>query len=151
MAAAREAAARELNEAMRLATRAGDLDEANKIKRALDDLAQDTPAPAAGPGAAPGSARGPVGRWDMRYSNGVRRDYEIRPDGTVAWSSSNRAGKGKVERIENGWLVADDGDGNAERLTLAGDRLFIEHFHPAARYPKQGTDILAVGEREASR
>jgi hypothetical protein len=138
---AREMASRELTDAMRAATKAGDLDEANKIKQALSDLAGGAPGP--------GSGRGLVGRWDAKYTNGYRRDYEIRPDGAIAWSeAAGPSGRGKIRREEGGaWLIPDDGAGNAERWTLVGDRVFIEHFHPSARYPKDGANHMAVAAR----
>src|SRR5687767_14264488 len=75
MTVAREAAVKELVDAMRAATRAGDLDEANKIKAAIAELNEDAPL----------ASQGPLGRWVVRYSNGVVRETDIRPDGTVVW------------------------------------------------------------------
>ena len=140
MGVARDAAAKELGEAMRAATKAGDLDEANRIKQALEELTAELPPP--------GSGRGLVGRWEVRYSNGVRRAYEVKPDGAVTWTGGgSRGGRGTLRRAEGGWLLPEDGDGNAERWTLSGERLFVEHFHPKQRYPKEPADVLAVGEK----
>jgi hypothetical protein len=129
---------------MRAATRAGDLDEANRIKAAIDELNE------ASEGA--GGGRDPVGRWDIHYSNGVDRTYEIRPDGSVAWTDGDgHRGQGRLQRLDGGWLMAEDSKGNAERIAVAGDRLYIEHFHPASRYPNERTRTMAVGTRSAKR
>jgi hypothetical protein len=84
----------------------------------------------------------------VRYTNGYRREYEVLPDGTAAWTIPTRSGRGKLQRDEGGaWLIANDGDGNVERWTLAGDRLFVEHFSPGTRYPKEPANFMAVGSR----
>ena len=61
----------------------------------------------------------------------------------------NRGGQGRLQRIEGGWLLPDDGSGNAERIAVTGHRLYLEHFHPASRYPNEITRIRAVGTRSA--
>ena len=139
---ARETAVKEFNDALRAATRAGDLDEANRVKAAIAELNEDAPV----------ANQGPLGRWVVRYSNGVTRETEIRPDGTVAWVDGDRKrGQGRLQRIGGGWLLPDDGNGNAERMVVTADRLYVEHFHPASHYPKEGTRTFAVGTRSPGR
>ena len=138
MSVAREAAVKELTDAMRGAIRAGDLEEANRINAAVAQLNEDAPV----------ADQGPLGRWVVRYSNGVIRETEIKPDGTLAWADGDgKRGRGHLQRIRDGWLLPSDGDGNAERIVVAADRLYVEHFHPAAHDPQEPTRTFAVGTR----
>jgi hypothetical protein len=51
-------------------------------------------------------------------------------------------------RVEDGkLLLAVTGERKVERLTLAGDRLFIEHFDPAARLADDAPTTLGIGRR----
>ena len=140
IATASETAIKELTEAMKTATRAADLEEANRISAAIDELKVSDPSPASAPSI--------VGGWRVTYTTGNVRQYRIDPDGSLSWTSDAVQGvvHGRVQRAGKEVLI-DDGKGAVERLTLAGERLFVEHFFPAERFPNNPPRIMAVGTR----
>ena len=136
--AARKVAESELADAMKAATRHGDLDEANRIKAAVGRLKPNA--------AVTGSTR-LLGAWQVRYANGIERTYEVRNDGTATWTEAGRAAVvGRFKQVEPE-IVYDENKLAVERWTVVGDRLFIEHFNPASGYPKARPLTLGVATR----
>jgi hypothetical protein len=130
---ARELAVKELTDAMKAATRAGDLNEANEINAAIAALN------AAAQGGADG---GLVGTWDVLYSNGHRRTYKLFPDGTVEWVGTRRTAKA-FQR--GGDLLLEIESGKLERLSAWNGRLVLEHYYPATHYPNDPPDQIGFG------
>jgi hypothetical protein len=145
--AARKAAAAELTTAMKAATRAANLDEANRIKAAIDGLKSDEPAAAAASPAKSRGGSGLVGAWQVVYIGGNQHVHEFREDGTVVNTFVDQAKwTAKVER--DGDHVIAKYPQFTERYTVAGDRLFVEQFSPGSLYPNLPPSVMAVGARE---
>ena len=146
---ARKAAAAELANAMKAATRAANLDEANRIKAAIDGLKGDPAGPPAkgAKAAGGGGGVGLGGKWNSVYIGPENRHvHEFREDGTVRNEFVGRAEwTAKLERDDDGNIIARFPD-FLERYTLAGGRLFVEQFHPG-RYPDQHPAYVAIGVR----
>lgn len=79
----------------------------------------------------------------VTYQGGGARKYWFDPDGSVEQLPEGI--RGKMRREKDDWII-DFGDGKLERLTFAGNRFFIEHWDPAARFTDQPPNTMAVGE-----
>lgn len=143
VAEARRALVKDLERVLKDTTRAGDLAEANRIDAALR-------AAKAGGTRPPGQPLF-LGRWRLRYNNGIDWRYRFLPDGTVERHRADgqplRSGRWTAEA---GHAVVKAGD-DLEHLTPAGDRLLIEHWNPAARHPREFPTVLGIAERIAER
>lgn len=144
---ARKTATAELEVAMKAATRAANLDEANRIKAAIDAMRDDA---AGQSGRAPRAVAGLSGSWQTVYVGPENRHvHEFRDDGTVR---NTFVGHGewtaKLERDAAGNTVARYPQ-FIERYTVAGGRLYVEQFNPA-RYPDAAPGFVAIGVRDES-
>jgi hypothetical protein len=136
---ARDAARKDLSDALRAATKAGDFDEGSRIKDALKQLD--------GLEVARPSRNEIIGRWKVAYTNGHRATVDIGKDGTITWSGGGRLTRGKVHRVGTDILAKEDVNDVVERLTLSGDRLLFEHFRPGSKYSDDNADIMGVAAR----
>lgn len=138
---ARDVATRELGEAIKVATRAGDLNAANEIQAEIGALATAEP---------PAHVEVPtnlVGSWDVLYTNGYRRTYRMYADGTVEWVGEKGRDKVKAYR-QDGDLLLEIERGKLERLTPAADgRLFVEHWNPGALFPDHPPAPIGIATR----
>jgi len=81
------------------------------------------------------------GRWVVTYTNRTQHTREIRENELVN------------HRDE---LVEDNGDililfpNVIERITLVGDKLFVEHFNPSSTYPNGIPAVMGVGRKTNS-
>ncbi len=67
-----------------------------------------------------------VGRWHIRYTNGVVRRYVLREDGRVSFGSKE---SGRLV-IDHGEVIFQLNDGELERLTLSNGKLSVQAFYP---------------------
>ena len=142
--AAKEAATGELGEALKAATRAADLDEANRIKATIEQIAGDDTQVGGEPlGARAGKS--PKGTWEARFLNGNRHVYEFDGRGGLRSSLDGRVWKGRVRREGRDLVCVFDGDDALQRFSFAGDRIFVEYFRPADRYPRETATDIATG------
>ena len=84
-----------------------------------------------------------IGTWRVTYTNNAVRTYEVGSDDTVRFMEENL--QARVQRGEEVLLQFDDG--KLERWTLAGTRLFVEHWNPASKYPQQPPTVIGIGVR----
>ncbi len=141
---AKKGAATELAVALKAATRAANLEEANRIKAMIEGLDDEV---GLGNGSAPDVRAGkfPHGTWEVTYLNGNRHLYGFDGRGSVRCSLSGRViHSGKLRREDHDLIATFDGD-IIERFSFAGDRLFVEHFRPANRYPDASASDIATG------
>jgi hypothetical protein len=105
-------------------------------------LALALPAGAYAPAPVP---RLPVGRWTVRFANGVVQTCEVREDGTASVREPRRSSAGKAE-ARGGAIVITFRDDRLERWTVRGKRVVVEHWFPASQYPS-GPRVLGVATR----
>jgi hypothetical protein len=123
----------ELKDALKESTKAGSLDEALKIRSAIEYLEKKEPLP--GPATRPAAAgKFPTGKWNMVKAGGVYGTYSFRADGTVEWIERDRKAVGKMS-VKDGLVVITYPDDRIERLTPSGSRLVVEHWFPSSGYP----------------
>jgi hypothetical protein len=93
----------------------------------------------------PAAGRIPVGRWKVVFTNGVVETCTIQKDGKASVVEPKRSSGGKVS-LEGGAAVLVFTDDRVERWTLVGRRMEVEHWFPAARFPK-GAPVRGRAER----
>lgn len=130
--------------ALERATKARQIDVAKTLMAELDGL---------GAGALPvfgaGGGDAVPGTWSIKYHpNGVRRTYVVKPNGDVSCTEGTSAFTGKIKK-EGADLLLDFNDGKLERLTFAGNRVFVEHYDPKGSFPQLAQ--VAIGESAAGR
>jgi hypothetical protein len=81
------------------------------------------------------------GFWQVEYSNGTTRTYQIANTGAVRFIEEDRAGR--IYLYGNDHLL-EFGDGKVERLTLQ-PTIKLEHFNPKSRYPLGSPTETGVG------
>jgi hypothetical protein len=91
------------------------------------------------------SRRLPVGRWTVKFANGVIETCEVRSDRTAAVSEPRRSSPGKAV-ARGGAVVITFDDDRVERWTARGNRMVVEHWFPASRYPS-GPRVLGLATR----
>jgi hypothetical protein len=138
----RKALVEDLEAVMKEATRAGDLDEALKLRAALESLRKEETAASR---RREGSACLPVGRWSVDFTNGVSEACEIRKEGTASVVEPQRTSGGRVEARDNSVLIVYDDD-RLERWTPAGNGMIVEHWFPIARFPS-ASPVLGFARR----
>ena len=84
-----------------------------------------------------------AGTWRVTYTNNAVRTYEVGSDDTVRFLEENR--HARVQRGEE--VLLRFADGKIERWTLAGRRLFVEHWDPASKYPQRPPSVIGSGVR----
>lgn len=152
--AAMRAYTADLSALIKNAVRTADLERANEAKATHDRVNDELKALRDGqdpheqtPARLKTSPKMPIGIWDVKYASGAHRIYRIKSDGSVAELTPPVEESGRL-RVENGeLLLAVSGERKVERLTLAGDRLFIEHFDPATRLADDEPTTIGIGRR----
>jgi hypothetical protein len=91
------------------------------------------------------SRRLPVGRWTVRFANGVVETCEIRSDRTAAVKEPLRSSPGKAE-ARGGTVVITFDDDRLERWTARGSQMVVEHWFPASQYPS-GPKVMGLATR----
>jgi serine/threonine protein kinase len=104
---------------------------------------------------------GPYGRfkghWRLRYTNNVIREYVIDDQGNVQQvvEASIQAPQNQLKAPRPGKLskrgndvVLDFSDNTFERLTVKGSELHLDHYNPAALYPKGRASLTAIGVKK---
>lgn len=133
-----------LETALERATKARQLDAAKALMTEIEGL---------GAGALPvfgaGGGDAVPGTWLVKYHpNGVRRTYVVKPSGDVSCTEGTSTFTGKIKKDGAG-LLLDFNDGKLERLTFAGNRVFVEHYDPKGSFPQLAQ--VAIGESAAGR
>ena len=72
----------------------------------------------------------PVGHWQVTFANGVVETCEIRADGSVSVSQPQRQSMGKAQVVDGKFIEIRYHDDRAERWTLRGNTIAVEHWHP---------------------
>lgn len=111
-----------LKASLQLALKGGNLEESNRIDAEMKAVAESAGKPKEDD---KNEITSLVGKWDFRYNNGTVNERVIGKDGKVE-------GGGVVKRIGKDTVI--DWGTVIERITPAGDRLFVEHFHPSSDY-----------------
>ena len=103
------------------------LDEANKLKAAID-LFESGALPLGGDIGPPQEIRQLVGKWNMRTARSNNtRTYRISKDGSVVMVVGKKTYHGKIVKRGDS-LFVDFGDNDIDRLTVVGNRMFLEHW-----------------------
>src|SRR5436190_24203457 len=77
----------------------------------------------------------PVGKWRVKFANGVVQTSEIGRDGYASVVEPNRRSTGKAT-IKGRSVVILFRDDRAERWTLTGNEMIVQHWCPVAAMPK---------------
>ena len=88
----------------------------------------------------------PVGRWVVRFENGVVETCEIKKDGAIHVVEPQRNSAGKAT-LRGRSVVLECEDDRAERWTRVEGKMVVEHWFPTAAYP-HGKPVRGVAERE---
>ena len=88
----------------------------------------------------------PVGRWVVRFENGVVETCEIRKDGGIRVVEPYRNSGGKAT-LRGRAVVLECEDDRAERWTRVEGKMVVEHWFPTSAFP-HGTPVRGVAERE---
>jgi hypothetical protein len=134
---------KDLKSAMKEATKAADLDDAIKIKVAIEHIEKHGAGLDKAP--VPTKLKLPLGKWQMSNAQGVLGTYDFRIDGTVFWSEKSRQATGKAI-VKDGAVIVIYKDDRTERLTLSGERMIVEHWFPSSKYPVS-FPLFAYAER----
>jgi hypothetical protein len=119
-----------LKELLDAETKAGNLDEAPAVREEIRGLE------------AGRKGAWVAGTWRIKYHpNRTTRTYVIRATGEVEYGDRKAVLKAQADAI-----LLDFGDDKVERLTFAGDRLFVEHFAPRRNFGSGAPDQVGVGE-----
>ena len=98
---------------------------------------------AAGPAEA---AALPLGHWRVSFANGIVATCEIRADGGVTVTQPGRRSSGRAQVVDGKCVEIRFADDRAERWTVRGDTLAVEHWHPIAAMPDQAP-VRGTAER----
>ncbi len=80
-----------------------------------------------------------TGKWVVTYTNKTQHTREIHVDRRV--NEDNRIVQGYGD-------ILIDFPEAVERITLVGNRLFVEHFNPRSTYPDGIPAVMGVGKKE---
>jgi hypothetical protein len=86
-----------------------------------------------------------VGRWTVRFANGVIEMCEVKADGTAYEREPNRSSDGKVEVVD-GAIVITFADDRVERWTAIDKQMVVEHWCPARSYP-EGKGVVGIANQ----
>lgn len=93
-----------------------------------------------------------AGVWSVKYTNGTVRTYSITAEGGLSVIEENgvritpRTAKISLKGSD---FMVESAEGTIERLTLAGNKLTVEHYNPKTNYPS-GVPLRATGTRTAA-
>lgn len=142
--AARAKLLESLESAKTKATKDGDLDDALKIRTAIERVTSGQELKPRDP-AGESKTRQPSGKWNLVKANGVLGTYQFRPDGSVNWTEKDRTTLGKAT-AKDGVIVVVYPDDRTERMTWSGRRLIVEHWVPSANYPAKFPTTFGYAE-----
>lgn len=138
MNAASKQAITELDSALKVAMKDTDLKESQRIGAAASLIKQGEFEPAA-------ASRGITGTFHVVFTSGIDRVMQFNRNGSVNWQENGT-------RRDPGKMISSGGDtllqlepGKIERIGVSGNRIYIEHFNPASRYPKEFATAIGVG------
>lgn len=141
MQAGGDVAIRALEDAKKAAVHQEDLDEANAIVAAIQQIKEASPSP-------PTMLDAPTGVWHVAYMNGANRVYRIASDGSVAWEENGRPGntRPRLRRTNAGFMVQFHPN-EIDRITFVGDRLYEDVFNPVSDFPARKPCTMGLGTR----
>lgn len=84
------------------------------------------------------------GVWSVRYASGGKRAYRF-VNRAVTETSGTRL-RGQVRSQDGEWFL-DFNDRKLERLTFAGDRIFVEHWDPANGFGRTHPTLIGIAAR----
>lgn len=125
--------------AMKQATRAGDLDEANRLKaEQLDIEAANFEA----------DLSSLWGTWEMRWGQRAITRYQFFKEGIVTRDLANEPQRGTIKRSGRDLLI-DFGNNSVMRVNLSGQRLILEYWDRSERFSTNYPDNIGIGTRAA--
>ena len=115
-----------LQQLLRRATQASDLETAVKVKELLSSGAQVEPTT---------GVRIPEGTWKVEYSNGKKSEMVVGYDGRISWSFIGEKPVAVQDRVRGPSFYAEYKTYDfVELWTMAGEKLLIEHWSAKASY-----------------
>jgi len=135
----------DLKQAVKEATQSAELDDAIKIRSAVEFLEKRGGTTLESLKSI-ATVRYPLGKWQMILGTDVVGTYDFRPDGTVFWKQKARQAIAKVT-LRDGVILIVYPDDRTERMTPSGSRLIIEHWFPSSLYPSKFPSTFAYAER----
>ena len=158
----REKLAGMLEDGLKEATTAGNLDDALAIRNAIKALGTGEEPVLAGAGAktrpAPEEAKArpvpdskknrldyPVGTWTIFYTNGAARTYRF--VGKTALWLDNQGIRGQMY-VQDGNLLLDFNDGKIERLQAGKDSLTVEHWLAKGNFLSRAASATGTGKMQ---
>ena len=103
-------------------------------------------AAAAKPPTAPAPMKIPVGNWKVDFSNGVSQICDILASGKVTVVQPQRTSDGKAES-KNGAVEIRYEDDRAERWSMDGAKVVVEHWHPISAMADGKPPVVGVANR----
>jgi len=85
-----------------------------------------------------------AGQWTVKFDNGVSEWCTLGKDRTASVLETRRKAAGKTEVRDGSLLVIYDDD-RVERWNAVGRRAVVEHWFPAAAYPRK-TPVMGIAE-----
>lgn len=82
-----------------------------------------------------------TGVWCVTYTNGAIRTYQVSDDDAVYFVEERRSGQ--LQRGAGILLQFDDG--KLERWTFSEERLRVEHWDPATKFPNEPPKEIGIG------
>lgn len=129
-----------IEQGMRAATKAGNLDEANALKAELEDLSGRDFLKETSP---------PVGTWNLRWSEAAFTKYHFLPDGRVT-RELPKSNVGTLSRTGSN-LIVDFGDQGIARVNLDGERMVVEWWGKRQDFPDRYPTQFGVGNKIVSK
>lgn len=123
---ARDAYLRILKTSLAGETKAGNLAEANRIQAEIEELGSAASATTKG-SAAKAKPTAPSGKFRLQFPGGNEQIFDFDGKGGATIFADGRTIKGKVFQKGDHWYV-DEGDRDTNRITIAGNRIFVEHW-----------------------
>ena len=87
-----------------------------------------------------------LGRWKVRFTNGVKERCNVNADATTSVTEPLRTAAGNAE-VRGRSVVIFYEDNRVERWTSVGDRYVVEHWFPAATFETE-RPVLGIADRE---
>jgi hypothetical protein len=87
----------------------------------------------------------PVGRWTVRFDNGVVQTCQVSRDGSAHVVEPHRNSPGKAA-VKGGAVVIVSDDDRTERWRRVEGRMVVEHWCPSSAFPA-GRPVRGVAER----
>ncbi|MEX0702217.1 MAG: hypothetical protein WD069_08985 [Planctomycetales bacterium] len=138
---AKEKLVRRLKFSLAGETRAGNLDEANKIQSAIVLIEAALPARKDAGQPKFSMTEALAGEWTVQYVGGSKQEFSFSGNAVQVKANGKIYNGNLAERNGDWW--ADMGDNDANRVSLAvGGRIFIEHWRGGANGPPHA---VAVG------